>query len=68
MPPAWLAKKSVSLSSAEAEYYGASLAAKEGIWLRDLLADFGFKQEGPTVLKLGSKSAHGRSTVGPSSA
>ena len=56
---AWFAKtqKSVSLSSAEAEYYGASLAAKEGMWLRDLLADFGFKQEGPTVLKLDSKSA-----------
>ena len=56
---AWFAKtqKSVSLSSAEAEYYGASLAAKEGMWLRDLLADFGYTQEGPTALKLDSKSA-----------
>ena len=37
--------------------YGASLAAKEGMWLRDLLADLGYTQEGPTALKLDSKSA-----------
>ena len=35
----WFAKmqKSVTLSSAEAEYFGATLAAKEAIWLRELL-------------------------------
>ena len=55
----WFAKtqKSVSLSSAEAEYYGASLAAKEGVWLREVLKDLGFEQVGPTPLVLDSKSA-----------
>ena len=55
----WFAKtqKSVSLSSAEAEYYGASLAAKQGVWLREVLKDLGFEQVGPTPLVLDSKSA-----------
>ena len=30
-----------SSSSAESEYFGATLAAKEGLWLRDLLTDLG---------------------------
>ena len=40
-PVAWFSKvqKSVTLSSAESEYFGATLAAKEGLWLRDLLTD-----------------------------
>ena len=56
---AWFSKtqKSVSLSSAEAEYFGASLAAKEGLWVRNLLEDLGYPQNGPTRFILDSKSA-----------
>ena len=56
---AWFSKtqKSISLSSAEAEYHGASLAAIEGLWVRDLLADFGLPQQGPTRLIMDAKSA-----------
>jgi hypothetical protein len=56
---AWFSKvqKSISLSSAESEYFGATLAAKEGLWLRDLVSDFGFTPAGPTLMYLDSKSA-----------
>ena len=49
---AWISKKqsSVAMSSAEAEYMAASLVCREVIWIRSLLAGFGFKQEGPTVI------------------
>ena len=55
----WFSKtqKSVSLSSAEAEYFGAMLAAKDVMWLRDLLVDLGYSQTGPTRLRVDSKSA-----------
>ena len=61
---AWFSKtqRSVSLSSAEAEYFGAMLAAKDAAFYRDLLADFlvAFAESpasGPTVLWSDSKSA-----------
>ena len=55
----WFAKmqKSVTLSSAEAEYFGATLAAKEVIWLRELLTDLGLLVPGPTIMWCDSKSA-----------
>ena len=55
----WFAKvqQSVSLSSAEAEYFGATLAAKELIFLRELLVDLGICPAGPTVIYSDSKSA-----------
>ena len=43
-------QKSVSLSTAESEWYAASEAGKEILYLRFILADFGFGQEGPTDL------------------
>ena len=46
-----------TLSSAEAEYFGATLAAKEAIWLRELLTDLGLLVPGPTIMWCDSKSA-----------
>jgi transposase InsO family protein len=48
----WRSKlhSSIALSTAEAEYIGASQAAKEILWLRQLLADIGFPQSEPTVV------------------
>ena len=55
----WFAKtqRSVSLSSAEAEYFGAMLAAREVVWLRDLLFELDLLVPGPTVVLSDSKSA-----------
>jgi hypothetical protein len=55
----WFAKtqKSVSLSSAESEFFGAMLAAKDTIFFRDLLVDFFIALDGPTVIACDSKSA-----------
>ena len=55
----WFSKtqKSVSLSTAEAEFFGAMLAAKDLMWIRDLLSDLGYQQKGPTRIRLDSKSA-----------
>jgi hypothetical protein len=55
----WFAKtqRSVSLSSAEAEFFGAMLAAKDVVWLRDLLLDLGLLRPGPTTILSDSKSA-----------
>ena len=38
-------------------FFGAMLAARDGMFLRDLLAELGLLQAGPTVLYLDSKSA-----------
>jgi hypothetical protein len=43
-------QKSVSLSTAEAEWYAASEAGKEIVYLRSILNDFGFEQVSPTLL------------------
>ena len=40
----------VALSTAESEYIAASHAAREGIWLRRLAADFGIISDGPMAL------------------
>jgi hypothetical protein len=43
-------QKGVSLSTAEAEWYAASEAGKEIVYLRSILNDFGFEQVSPTLL------------------
>ena len=50
-------QKSVSRSSAEAEFIGASAAAREGMFHRDVLTDLDALPSGPTILNLDSKSA-----------
>ena len=41
-------QKTTALSTAEAEYYSASAAATEVIYLRNLLENMGFAQKSPT--------------------
>ncbi len=41
---------SVALSTAEAKYMGTGVAAKEALWLRTLLKELGYSQQGPTVI------------------
>ena len=55
----WFSKmqRSVTLSSAEAEFFGAMLALKDTIWLRELLLDLGLLLPGPTLMWCDSKSA-----------
>ena len=51
-PVSWKStkQKCVSLSTAESEWYAASEAGKEIIYLRKILDDFGFGQKNPTTL------------------
>ena len=55
----WFSKmrKSVSLSSAEAEYFGAMMASRDLIWIRDLLVDLLIRLDGPSIIWSDSKSA-----------
>ena len=48
----WFARtqKSISMSSTEAEYFATSVMVKELIFFRDLLSDFGFAPQEPTVI------------------
>ena len=57
-PFAWVAKtqRSVSLSSAEAEFFGAMLAAKEALFMRDVLVDLNRALVGPTIICTDSKA------------
>jgi hypothetical protein len=50
-------QKSVSLSSAEAEYFGAMMAARDLIFARDLLVELAIPLKGPSVIWSDSKSA-----------
>lgn len=56
-PIQWFSKmqRSVSMSSTEAEYFATCLAAKEVVYFRELLADFGRVQTGPTVILTDNK-------------
>lgn len=56
-PVQWFSKmqRSVSMSSTEAEYFATCLAAREVIYFRDLLADFGRPPNGPTVILTDNK-------------
>lgn len=46
----------ISLSSTQAEYKSACVAAYEAIWLRRVLTDIGMMMEGATLLQCVSKS------------
>ena len=48
----WRSKRQsiVALSSTEAEYVSLSLATQEATWIRTLLGDMGFMQDGPTTM------------------
>ena len=50
-------QRSVSHSTAEAEYIAASMAAREAVFLRELLVDLHVQLPGPTTMYLDSKSA-----------
>jgi hypothetical protein len=51
-PISWksVKQKSVSLSTAESEWYAASEAGKELLYLRIIMREFGFPQLGPMYL------------------
>jgi hypothetical protein len=55
----WSSKKQtcVALSSTEAEYISRAHAAKEAIWLRQLLSELGIDTSSPTVLHVDNQSA-----------
>ena len=55
----WSSKKqtSVALSSTEAEYIAGAHAAKESIWLRQLLTGLGLTISKPTLLRMDNQSA-----------
>ena len=55
----WFSKmqKSVTLSSAEAEYFGAMLATRDGMFVRDVLLDLNLEVEGAFRLYTDSASA-----------
>lgn len=55
----WFSKmqRSVALSSAEAEFFGAMLAARELMFAMDLALEFGPDFQGPNVIYCDSKSA-----------
>ncbi|GAA5983557.1 hypothetical protein JCM11641_007281 [Rhodosporidiobolus odoratus] len=44
-------QRSVAISSTEAEYMALSEAAREAIWLRQLLAEIGFPPSSPTLIR-----------------
>jgi len=48
-------QRSVSMSSTEAEYFAASMATRDALFLRELLADLGFVQNYPTPLRTDNK-------------
>ena len=50
-------QRSVTLSSAEAEFFGAMLALKDVLWLRQLLLDLDLLVPGPTLMWCDAKSA-----------
>jgi hypothetical protein len=54
----WSSKKqtSVALSSTEAEYIARAHAAKEAIWLRQLLSELGQGTPHPTILRIDNQS------------
>lgn len=51
-PVTWksVKQRTVALSSTEAEYMGLCEAAKEAVWLRQLLTHVGIPQENPTII------------------
>lgn len=55
----WNTKKQivVAQSSTEVEYIAIAVVANHVVWLRQLLIDFGFKQEKATLIPIDNKSA-----------
>jgi len=55
----WASKKqtTVALSSAEAEYMAAGAAVQEMLWVRSLLREMGFEQDGASVLLCDNQAA-----------
>lgn len=55
----WSSKKqtTVALSTMEAEYMAISYATRHAIWLRALLAELTFTQDGPTTINADNQSA-----------
>lgn len=51
-PVHWFSRtqRSVSMSSTESEYFATCVAAREVVFLRELVADFGFTCNGPTCI------------------
>ena len=51
-PISWQSRRqdSVALSTSETEYMDAREGGKEVVYIRDILQDFGFSQQGPTNL------------------
>ena len=51
-PATWACKKqqALALSLAESEYRAAVNASQEALWIRQILSEFGFKQQNPTPL------------------
>ena len=47
----------VALSSTEAEYMTAVEAGKEILWMRNILGEFGYPQQGPSILHIDNLSA-----------
>jgi hypothetical protein len=47
----------VALSTTEAEYIAAVEAAKEMVWMRQLLTEFGFQVNEPSILRIDNQSA-----------
>ena len=54
----WFAKtqRSVSLSSTEAEFFAAMVAARDAIWVREVLEDLGVDLKGATLMRSDNKS------------
>lgn len=50
-------QKTVALSTTEAEYMAACEGAKEGVWLRQLLDDVGYRRDFPTPINMDNQSA-----------
>ena len=50
-------QRTVSQSSAEAEYLAASLAAREGSHVRAVVSELGLLPSGPSLLRIDNKSA-----------
>ncbi len=55
----WSSKKqtSVTLSSTEVEYISEAHAAKEAVWLRQLLSELSLNTSSPTILHVDNQSA-----------
>jgi hypothetical protein len=58
-PVTWACKKqqAIALSLVESEYRAAVNASQEALWLRQILSEFGFKQQHPTSLWCDNQSA-----------